>query len=251
MGTSSIFNGNNDRNPLLPSDYDDNVQSSPVTWQTVKTDMTKYINGGGGNGGGAKHIVKQYVKASGGYRNVMSTSSAGFKTAGNLGNMFQSIYSTGIQTTLHNLGIQLQGKSVTEVFSRLVDVMSPGSNTKEETAARKAAQETLADLYDYVEENNMDLLSLDNIPLDLFDKSLCKYIGIYIWNMMMKDLGSRFEKNIQDPVKSYQMECEFKDIIMSVVEVEFKKKGSLICNDINNSIMELKTECLKVLEGVE
>ena len=118
MGTSSIFNGNNDRNPLLPSDYDDNsIQASQVTWQTVKTDMTKYINGGGGNGG-AKHIVKQYVKASGGYRNVMSASSAGFRTAGNFGNMFQSIHSNGIQTTLHNLGIQLQGKPVTEVFSR-------------------------------------------------------------------------------------------------------------------------------------
>ena len=43
MGTSSIFRGNNDRNPLLPSDYEeqgqDQVQS--VTWKTVKTDMSK------------------------------------------------------------------------------------------------------------------------------------------------------------------------------------------------------------------
>ena len=52
MGTSSIFRGNNDRNPLLPSDYEeqgqDQVQS--VTWKTVKTDMSKYITSGGTHG---------------------------------------------------------------------------------------------------------------------------------------------------------------------------------------------------------
>ena len=42
MGTSSIFRGNNDRNPLLPSDYEEQTQivEQPVTWKTVKTDMS-------------------------------------------------------------------------------------------------------------------------------------------------------------------------------------------------------------------
>ena len=42
MGTSSIFNGRNDKNPLLPDDYENETNNSSsysekVLWQTVKT----------------------------------------------------------------------------------------------------------------------------------------------------------------------------------------------------------------------
>lgn len=52
MGTSNIFNGRNDRNPLLPEDYVSDQEemqskSEQVKWQTVKSDMSKYINSGG------------------------------------------------------------------------------------------------------------------------------------------------------------------------------------------------------------
>jgi len=250
MGTSNIFNGNNDRNPLLPSDYEENGKNeSTVTWQTVKTDMSKYITSGGSKGS-ARHIVQQYVRASGGSGKMMSASSAGLRTANRIGSMFYKINSSGVEKTLYDLGIQFQGKNVSEIFSRLLDVLSPDANTKEDGAARKAAQETLAELYDYVESNDMDIHSLEKMPIVLMDKALCLYIGTYIWNMMMKDLESRFEKYMEDPIKSYQMECEFKEIIMSVVEIEYKKKGSIVNKDVNNAISELSLKCIKVLEGV-
>ena len=52
MGTSSIFNGRNDRNPLLPEDYnpnqdEENDVTEPVKWKTVKSDMSKYVKSGG------------------------------------------------------------------------------------------------------------------------------------------------------------------------------------------------------------
>ena len=48
MGTSSIYHGKNDRNPLLPDDYDgdqksDIIQNAPVKWKTVKLNMSKFI----------------------------------------------------------------------------------------------------------------------------------------------------------------------------------------------------------------
>lgn len=72
MGTSSIYHGPTKNNPLLPSDYEDekpnqenNTTNEPiVTWKTVKTDFTKYINGKSGsssrNGGSIKNVAKQY-----------------------------------------------------------------------------------------------------------------------------------------------------------------------------------------------
>ncbi len=42
MGTSSIFHGRNDRNPLLPDDFEENPDEfEPTTGKSVKTDMSK------------------------------------------------------------------------------------------------------------------------------------------------------------------------------------------------------------------
>lgn len=251
MGTSSIFYGNNDRSALLPSDYEgseENIVS--VSWQTVKTDMSKFITSGGTKGSG-RHIIKQYIKATGGAGKMMNQSSAGLKTARSIGSMLYNISTDGIGVTLDNLGIQFQGKSVSEIFSRLLDVMSPGVNTKEEAAAREAAQETLVDLYEYVEENDMNLECLDHMEPYLMDKAMCKYISSYIWNMMLKDLESRFEKYMDDAANTCQMEKDFKDIISSVVKIEFEKKGSLMNNNVTEAISDLSTKCIKALEGME
>lgn len=251
MGTSSIFYGNNDRNPLLPADYDENDNSKvSVTWQTVKTDMSKYITSGGSKGNG-RHIVKQYVRASGGAGKMMGTSSAGLRTAQNIGSLLYNISTSGVRITLEGLGIQYQGKSISEIFSALLDVMSPGVNTKEEAAARKAAQETLIELYEYVEENGLNLDSLNHMETQLMDKAMCKYIGMYIWNMMLKDLESRFEKYMDNVEKAYQMENDFKDIIFSVVKIEYEKSGSVMHKNVADAISDLSKKCVKALEGIE
>lgn len=251
MGTSNIFNGNNDRSALLPSDYEDSEENViSVSWQTVKSDMSKFITSGGTKGN-VRHIIKQYIKAAGGVGKMLNQSSAGLKTARSIGSMLYSINTEGIGITLEKLGIQFQGKSVSEIFSRLLDVISSGVNTKEEAAAREAAQETLVDLYEYVEKNDMNLECLNHMEPYLMDKAICKYISSYIWNMMLKDLESRFEKYMDDAEKTCQMENDFKDIISSVVKIEFEKKGSLMNANVAEAISDLSRKCIKALEGIE
>ena len=148
MGTSSIFNGRNDRNPLLPEDYnpnqdEENDVTEPVKWKTVKSDMSKYVKSGG-TYGSAKHIAKQYVRAAGGARNLASQSYSGRKAGGNLGSFFNGIVTNGVKVTFKNLGIEYEGKSVEAIFSRLVDVIAPNSSTKEDIVAKEATQAALS-----------------------------------------------------------------------------------------------------------
>ena len=53
------------------------------------------------------------------------------------------------------------------------------------------------------------------MPTDLMNEALCDYVGSYIW-IMMNDLGSRLEKYLADTQKAYQIEQEFKDMIIAV-----------------------------------
>ena len=255
MGTSSIFWGKNDRNPLLPEDYEpeqndeEELTEEKVTWQTVKTDMSKYINSGGSYSS-PEHIAKQYVKASGGSRRMASQAHSGIKVGSNIGSFLNSIVTKGFEATFKELGIECAGKPITEVFSRLVDVLAPDSNTKEDIAAKEAAQAALSKVFDYVEANEMSLESINNMPLELMTEALKEYVGSYIWISMMKDLGSRLEMYVADAQDSYALECEFKDIIMGIVDVEFRNKGKVIDKSVSSTIKYLYKRCLGVLEGI-
>ena len=104
MGTSSIFNGRNDRNPLLPEDYNPNQDEDtdvmePVKWKTVKSDMSKFVKSGG-TYSSAKHIARQYVRAAGGARSLASQSYSGRKAGGNLGSFFNGIVTSGVKENL-------------------------------------------------------------------------------------------------------------------------------------------------------
>lgn len=255
MGTSSIFWGKNDRNPLLPEDFDpkqndeEELTEKKVTWKTVKTDMSKYIKSGGSYSS-SKHVAKQYVKASGGSRRMTSQAHSGIKVGGNIGNFFNSIVTNGLEATFKELGIECVGKPVTEVFSRLVDELAPDSNTKEDIAAKEAAQAALSKVFDYVEENDMSLESINNMTLELMTEALKEYVGSYIWIFMMKDLGSRLEMYVADARDSYALERDFKDMIMGIVDVEFRNKGKIINKSVSSTIKFLYKRCLGVLEGI-
>lgn len=254
MGTSSIFNGRNDRNPLLPEDYNPNQDegtdvTKPVKWKTVKSDMSKYINSGG-TYGSAKHIARQYVRAAGGSRNMASQAYSGRKAGGNLGNLFNGIFTNGVKVTFENFGIEYEGRSVEEIFSRLVDVIAPNSSTKEDIVAKEATQAALSKVFDYIENNSMDIDCLNNMSLELMHEALKEYVGAYIWITMMKDLGSRLEMYITNADDSYAMECEFKDMIMGIVDVEFNKQGNIINKNISSTIRDMHECCLKVMEGI-
>ena len=256
MGTSSIYNGKMDKNPLLPDDYDTNgeqenekSQDSPkVSWQTVKTDMSKYINSGG-RSGSVKHIARQYVKASGGSKRLLDQSLSGMKTAGNIGNFLNGIKAEGIAITLEKFGIAYTGRSVHEVFSELVSAVSFNSDSKEDIVAKEAALEALSKIYDYAETNNMELESLDFMPEVLMNEALCEYVSSYIWIKMMNDLESRFEKYIGNPQEALSIEQEFIQYIFNTVRVEFENKGDIINKDVGLSIATLYSKCLDVLEG--
>lgn len=254
MGTSSIFNGRNDRNPLLPEDYDPTQEeqknsSGPIKWQTVKSNMSKYIKSGG-TYGTIRHIAQQYVKAAGGSSRMASQSYSGRKAGRNIGNFFSGVVNNGVEETFKSLGIQYTGKSVEEIFSRLVDVIAPNSNTKEDIIAKEATQMALSRVYDYVEANEMDVECINNMPSELMNGVLKEYVGSYIWITMMSDLGSRLEMYISNSENSYAMECEFKDMIMGIVDVEFDKQGNIINQEIASTMNSLYEKCLGVLEGI-
>ncbi len=253
MGTSSIFPGNNDRNPLLPSDYEEQTQQEqpvkPVTWKTVKTNMSKFVTSNGTHGSPA-HIIRQAIKANGGSYRMTLNSLSGIHAASNLGTFFAGIREQGISKTLLEFGIEYVGKSVGEIFSRLVSVIASTSTLKNDIIALEASQAALSNIYDYIAKNDLDFSCLDHMPVGIMDTAMKLFLTELIWASIMKDLQCRIEKYMNDTNTACQREKELKDTIGAVVDVEYNSHGSLIQRNVQEAVRFLLERCLSVLEGI-
>ncbi len=129
MGTSSIFWGNNDRNPLLPDGYEENVEenASTVDWKTAKADLSKFIMQSRGHST-AEHVIRQAIRANGGAHRMIVNNSSGIRAAQAIGTFFSDIEKNGLRTTLYDFGVQYTGRSIEDVFSMLINIMAPASS---------------------------------------------------------------------------------------------------------------------------
>lgn len=248
MGTSSIFGGKKDKSSLFPTDYNPEGDNKIASWKGLKTETSRYVSSNG-HYSDARRIVRDYVRASGGTVALVGSSGSGIRAAGNIGSFFYGVAQNGVADTLRKIGIDYQGQGVNEVFSRLVDVFSENANTKDDGVARRAVQEALVSVYDYVEINDMDISCLDKMPVELMNSALKNFMTEYIWATVLKDLESRIEDKMVDVASAKQCEEEIKGVIESVVTIEFGEGKNIINKNVRNAVKELTKQCYEVLEG--
>ncbi|MEQ8191738.1 MAG: Qat anti-phage system associated protein QatB [Candidatus Eremiobacterota bacterium] len=249
MGTSSSFQGPNDKSPLLPpwaypdiNDEDikdikgigdnknvipDNKQMPDIdtptlsNWSSAKRSMSSYSKSGNYNK--LKKAGQDYIRACGGKVGATKTAISGRKTAIKLGGFLSNIANKGIRETFKQFFIQeLIGQSIEAVISGIADKIAPAGNTREESAARKAVLTALGYLYEKykLEEGNIEKLnsiSKDDIR-DVFE---C-YINSYIYTRWLGDLGSRMEIHSISEDKAIWLEKEVKKYVISSVHSDFK-----------------------------
>lgn len=259
MGTSSIYDGQVDKSSLMPSDYDDLINESEISnedklgepWKNAKKLMSQYITGSNTN---LKGVVNSYIKASGGPTKITQNSKMGIRSTMNLGQLFSNIRQNGLSKTFEELNIDFKGKDVEEILSELVNVISFSSNKKEDIVAKNATIETLSDLYLFIEENNMDISSLENMDDNMFDILICQYISSYIFGKILNDLESRFEKYSCDSNKTIEIEDEFKLYIKNTVDTTYDDLKLNAESFSNSNIIDLLNtvylECYEVLGGM-
>ncbi len=251
MGTSSSHLGNKDKKGLLPSDFNEQELKPEVSWQTTKTGFSKFING---HGGSVEKTVKNYVKASGGTEQLFRSSKSGIRGAVNIGRLFSDIQQHGYQRTFDELGIAYQGKSVKEICSGLVNYIVNSSDSKEDSVARIAAVNAMAKIYEYMENNNLEVQSLDNVDSGMVEQVLNTYVECYISGRILNDLQFCLEKNCDDIDKTVRIEQEVKDYVSSKVNTTFliKEIRDKIFGhqSIEAGIEQLYKKCYSVLEDM-
>lgn len=261
MGTSSIYNGPNDKNPLLPEGFEEDfnedqnyenlqeVNTSPGTWKETKKAMSQYVTGNSPSKG---RILRNYIKASGGGRTASKNAVTGRNTMMQLGRFLSSISKEGFIRTMEMLQIDFIGKNVGTLLSEVVNIICNNSSTKEDIIARTATLEALYQIYEYIEENDMEISCLDSIDDVLFHQIMNSYISSYIYERILNDLQRSFEAYAENNTDALEKEHEFKEYIQSSVEIKLNdirlSKIDYYDEKIEDIVENVYTQCYQTLE---
>ncbi|MCM3252546.1 Qat anti-phage system associated protein QatB [Priestia aryabhattai] len=263
MGTSSIYNGPKDKNPLLPEGFEDDYNTDnqdesmdedlaidvEFPWKATKSATSQFAKGKSENKG---RITKNYVRALGGASNAAKSAKAGIRATIQLGNFLSDIVTEGINATFNKLNIEYKDKSVEALFSEIVNVVARDSNSKDDIAAKNASMEALSQLYDYVEENDMDIQVLEKMNEVIINKVMKTFINSFLIERLLKDLQSRFEKYADNLSVAVAKENEVKEYITESVEVKLNeiRFDNLAYNNknIDTVIESIYRDCYEILE---
>ncbi|MGD6803841.1 Qat anti-phage system associated protein QatB [Rossellomorea aquimaris] len=266
MGTSSIYNGPKDKNPLLPEGFedeydpdhqdnndDDQELAEPILefpWQAAKKSMSQFINDKSKNKG---RIARNYVRALGGANNAAKSAKAARSSTIQLGRFLSDVITEGIEKTLSKLEIEFRGKSVESLFSELVNVIAGDSNSKEDIAAKNASMEALSELYNFLEQNEMDIRKLESMDENFIDKVMEIFVNSYLIERLLKDLQSRFEKYAEDISTAITKENEVKEYITESVAVTLNQVRfnnlDYRNKNIDKIVEGIYRDCYEVLEA--
>lgn len=198
--------------------------------------------------------ARNYVKAAGGTVSLIKGSKSGIRGAVNIGRLFSDIQQQGYQKTFNDLGIEYQGKSAKEICSGLVNYISDSADSKEDSVARIAAVNAMSKMYEYMENNNLELQSLDKVDNALMEQVLSTYVECYIWGRILNDLQFCLEKYSDDIDRTMKVEQEMKDYVSNKVRTTFQIKEIrdkiFGHHSIEDGIEALYEKCYSVLEDM-
>lgn len=205
-------------------DNQDNTVPS-VSWGDAKNTFTRYVgsvNRSSGRTGGSRGAFSSFVKAQGGSRRATRASSSGRSTTQRVGQVFSSIISKGAEAAIKDIGLaEFVGVDAQTLLSKLVDYIAPVGVLLEESVARSAALDLLAELFERYNVEEKGLAALDSLTPDILKSVLLSYVGKYVYTRVLEVLSKNSEHH---PVETLiRVERDIKDYITATVKYDFKQ----------------------------
>jgi hypothetical protein len=132
-------------------------------------------------------------------------------------------------------------------LSKIADIISPVPEGKENAVAREAIVNTLCQLYDYMDTNNLEVTDLSNLGASIKEQLFTTYVSEYIWGRMLNDLQVCFEKKAETPGRAAEVEKDFKDYIYAKVSVEVHKSSGNAPSTASFDVEKIFRDCYEVL----
>lgn len=249
MGTSTPYGGPRGNNPLVPT-WQDNLPPAnsppptkppeqdknspkipPKTFETSPLDKTplpptqadrfrsprnnfsRFAKSGGSDRSSLGRAVSGYVStSSGNARTAARRMGASRRTAAGVIGFLTDVQKNGAQQALNALNLQsLSGKPIEEIFLKLADFVCPHPQSIDESIARSAFIETIADIAE------SGITNLDNLTTDQIQTVLELYATHAIEARLCNDIGTKAVSFPTDTNAAQRVQDQLFDFIRRAV----------------------------------
>jgi len=256
MGTSKSYGGPGNRSPLLPPWVDDETSplpnpnpeteqpgsNNPIenptnppsvdpqiplqsnNWASTSRHFGAYASGGGGLSLGK--ALNSYTKSKGGARQASKSARTGRKSTAKLGSFLSNVAASGIRMATENLGLgsEILGMPVELALGNILDAIAPDGATPEESAARRAINATLEEMYKRFEFGDGDFSNLESIDSYTAKELIGYSVTSYIYEKFLQDLYYCFENGNIAEDEVIRLEREVHPYIEATVKVELLQR---------------------------
>lgn len=199
-------------------------------WRKVKTTLTRYTTQKGTGAIGPGNVYHAYVSAVGGTKGFSSSSKLGIRTAQRLANFLGNISALGFTEALKEEGLaDLTGKNAIEVLTGIIDKLAGSGKLLDQTIARSALLEVLAELFEKEsdEYNELERDLTASINSEKLVELIQLFIAEYIYQRVLSDLVDRIENKAINSNEVKNREKELKEFIIRLVNFDLNNKDPL------------------------
>jgi len=220
--------------PALPATPPSQQVNSPVlpnltggSWNLARRAMSSAAK----NGGSARRLRlagRRYVSAKGGAKKAASTAVAGRAATARIGNFVSDVAARGFTEAARTLGLQdTVGQKVDVVLAAVINAIAPAGTNNDDAIARRAASETLRELFEKygVQESGLDALNAMT-PADVTDTIELSVAG-YVYQLWLFELSQRIEQHAVSEADAVRLERDVKTFVTGLVKLKLDGKQAL------------------------
>lgn len=200
---------------------------SGIPWKLARRAMTTAAKAGA-TMAGLRTAGRRYVSAKGGAKKATSTASAGRATTARIGNFVSDIASRGFTDAARAIGLQSTvGQKADVVLAAVINAIAPSGTTNDDAIARRAASETIRELFEKrgVEQAGLDALNAMT-PADVTD-TIELSVAAYIYERWLFDLSQKIEQNAVSEADAVKLERDVKDFVKGLVKLKLNGDQAL------------------------
>jgi hypothetical protein len=206
--------------PLLP-------KLSGTPWKLARRAMTSAAKAGA-TVAGLGLAGRRYVSAKGGAKKASSAATAGRATTARIGNFVSDIASRGFSEAARGIGLESTvGQKADVVLARVINAIAPAGANNDDAIARRAASETLRELFEKhgVEQAGLDALNAMSIA-DVTD-TVELSVAAYVYERWLFDLSQKIEQNAVSEADAVKLERDVKDFVKGLVKLKLNGDQAL------------------------
>ena len=189
----------------------------PARFQSARRNFSAFAASGGTDRSALRRATSDYVRSgAGGSRNATRRMGASRSAAGGALGVFRGFQRDGKDATLRRLNLgNLVGRSATELFLGLTDVICPNGGPIDEGMARDAWLETVATLDD------LGIDDITTLTADQMQELFLAFVAHSIEARLFQDIGVNGLKIAADLAAIEVFEAEFRSYIRRSVRDSF------------------------------